>query len=550
MSVATEDSISRRCVRRHSVRLNKGKADDLHALIDMYAREKEDHLRALTPKMFAGFCNQRAYRDHLLKNGYTSPYGLQARMWKMALKDADETMVKFWSAIAEDIRHLVHTKQNWSDEMRRYAFWLLYSPRRVAALYAGETPTPSAFKVSRAERIATVKIISRCVRKHAKRFPRVRKARSACFDFNMYGVTTSTSGRQQIEVMGLLPRKRISIPLLGTGPISGNLRIVMESGMRVAEVHTTFALDPPEIADAADAGVDIGQTEVLTDDHGKRYGHGFGEFLAEASVADLDKGRKRGKLHSVRKHAIAKGHYAKARRIKVNNLGFEKMGRRKKRHQAECARLVNTAFNDFLRHRKPTRFAQEKLDFRGKGRSKTMSRRTTQMRNATINERSLFKASAAGVCRKRVNPAYTSQPCPRCGYVHAKNRNGDRFVCLFCGWVGHSDWVGAHNLRNRMDDPDITLWMPKARVRTILLSRFSQQTGETPDWKPRGDCSGVDSRYQVTTRRRLVGAAMQVGGNGSRVCPVVVLDHPGQPESETAAEILTRGTTTAKRALP
>ncbi|WP_084660204.1 hypothetical protein [Ferrithrix thermotolerans] len=27
--------------------------------------------------------------------------------------------------------------------------------------------------------------------------------------------------------------------------------------------------------------------------------------------------------------------------------------------------------------------------------------------------------------------------------MHPKNRNRDKFVCLFCGWVGHSDWVGA-----------------------------------------------------------------------------------------------------------
>jgi hypothetical protein len=197
--------------------------------------------------------------------------------------------------------------------------------------------------------------------------------------------------------------------------------------------------------------------------------------------------------------------------------------------------LVNTAYNQFLRHRTPRRFAQERLDFRGKAKSKEMSRRTVEMRNTTINERSHFKASAAGACRQRVNPAYSSQLCPRCGYVHPDNRNGDRFVCLFCGWVGRSDWVGAHNLRNRMDDPEIPFWMPKGQARAILLSRFSQRTGETPDWKPQGDCSGVGSRHQVTTGGHPV--ERQVGGNGVIVRPVAVIGHPGQPESETAAEI-------------
>jgi putative transposase len=541
---AQNEQLPRRCVRRQSVRLNRGNADELGSIISLYAKEKDAHLKALTPAVFAGTPNDRAYRDQLVARNYKSPYGLQARMWKMAVKDAYETMVKYWASIAEGIRPLVYRKRNWTDAMRHYAFWLLVDPKRVAALYARATPIPTKFEISKAERSAVVKIIAREVRKRVVRLPRVQKARSMALDADMYTVTVSATGRQQIAVMGFTPRKRIMIPLLGAGSISGNIRVVMEPGARACEVHTVFELKVASESPAGsespadnDAAVDIGQSEVFTDDHGKRYGKQFGEFLARASKIDLDKGRKRGKLHAVRKKALARGDKAKARRIKTNNLGYKKLDNRRRKHQAECARLVNTAYNQFLRHRKPRRFAQERLDFRGKGKSKEMSRRTVEMRNTIINERSHFKASAAGSCRERINPAYSSQLCPRCGYVHPKNRNGDKFVCLFCGWVGHSDWVGAHNLRNRMDDPEISLWMPKDQVRTILLNRFSQRTGETPDWKPKGDCSGVDSRYQVPTGGHPVGAETQVGGDGGVVRPVAVIDHSGQPESGTAVEI-------------
>jgi hypothetical protein len=128
-----------------------------------------------------------------------------------------------------------------------------------------------------------------------------------------------------------------------------------------------------------------------------------------------------------------------------------------------------------------------------------MSGCTVRMRNRTINERSHFKASAADVCRKRVNPAFSPQQCPRWGYVHPENPNEDKFVCLYCGWIRHCDRVEAPNLRNRMDEPEITLWMLKGQVRTILHSRFSQRTGETPNLKLKGDCCGVNSRRQVTT---------------------------------------------------
>jgi len=542
---AQDEHLPRRCVRRQSVRLNRGKADELGSLIGAYAKEKDAHLKALTPAVFACTPNDRAYRDQLVARNYKSPHGLQARMWKMVVKDAYETMVKYWASIAESFRPLVYRKRNWTAEMRHYAFWLLVSPQRVAALYGGATQLPTTFMIPKADRSAVIKIIAREARKRVMGLPRVKKARSMALDANMYTVATPPTGRQQIEVMGLRPRQRILIPLLGTSAISGNIRVVMEPKARTCEIHTTFELKVPEDTPASeedtpaskDAGVDIGQSEVFTDDHGKRYGKQWAKFLERASKVDLDKGRKRGKLHAVRKKALARGDKAKARAIKTNNLGYKTLDNRCRKHQAECARLVNTAFNQFLRHRKPTRFAQERLDFRGKAKSKAMSRRTVEMRNRLINERSHFMASAAGVCRQRVNPAFSSQQCPRCGYVHPKNRNGDKFVCLFCGWVGYSDRVGAHNLRNRMDDPEITLWMPKGQVWTILRSRFSQRTGETPDWKPKGDCSGVDSRYQVTTDGHFRGSKGASGRRRKMVRSVAVIDHPGQPESETAVEI-------------
>jgi putative transposase len=420
---AQDEQLPRRCLRRCSAHLNKDKASELAALISAYAREKNDHLQAFTPAIFAKLPDARTYRDQLVARKYRSPHGLQARMWKMALKDAYETMDKYWVSIAEDIRLLIYRKRNWTDEMRHYAFWLLINPMQVAALYARKTPIPPQFEIPKSERNAVVKIIAREVRKRVMRFPRVKTVRSMALDADMYTVTISPTGCQQIKVMGFTPRKRITIPLLGTGPISGNIRVVMEPRARICEVHTTVALKvPKDTPTGNDAAVDIGQSEVFTDDHGKRYGKQFGKFLKRASEVDLNKGRKRAKLHAVRKKVLAKGDLAKARRIKVNNLGYKKLNRRREHHRSECTLLVNTAYNQFLHHRKPTRFAQERLDFRGKGKSKAISRHTVQMRNTIINKRSQFKASAAGACRQRVNPAYSSQLCPRCGYVHPRVR--------------------------------------------------------------------------------------------------------------------------------
>ena len=65
--------------------------------------------------------------------------------------------------------------------------------------------------------------------------------------------------------------------------------------------------------------------------------------------------------------------------------------------------------------------------------------------------------------------------CPRCGFVHRKNRNSDRFYCQFCRQAGHSDRLAALNLLNRADDPEIARWTPPSQVKTILMNRFQRR---------------------------------------------------------------------------
>lgn len=46
----------------------------------------------------------------------------------------------------------------------------------------------------------------------------------------------------------------------------------------------------------------------------------------------------------------------------------------------------------------------------------------------------------------KVNPAYTSRTCPKCHCVDKKNRVGEKFLCIQCGYKNHSDVVGAINI--------------------------------------------------------------------------------------------------------
>jgi putative transposase len=61
-----------------------------------------------------------------------------------------------------------------------------------------------------------------------------------------------------------------------------------------------------------------------------------------------------------------------------------------------------------------------------------------------------YKARRAGVPFIEVDPAYTSQVCPRCGHTERANRpTRDHFSCRRCGLAGPADHVAGVNVRNR-----------------------------------------------------------------------------------------------------
>jgi transposase len=257
------------------------------------------------------------------------------------------------------------------------------------------------------------------------------------------------------------------------------------------EVHYSVEVKAALTLPGEPCGLDAGVSEVFTDAKGKRYGTGFGQVLTKASQRLTGKGRKRNRLHQLAKKAAAKGNQAKARRIQKHNLGRQKLNQTRRKVRTELERQINAAINQVLDTRQPSVIVTERLDIRGKAKSKRLSRVVSLWVRSILAERVNFKASARGSCRKQVNPAFSSQMCPVCGFVHPGNRQGDRFQCLNCAHGGKADGVAAHNLEARLDDPLITLWTPKARVKAILLDRFTARLererefptvpGRTPD---------------------------------------------------------------------
>ncbi|GAA4516235.1 hypothetical protein GCM10023191_086930 [Actinoallomurus oryzae] len=61
-----------------------------------------------------------------------------------------------------------------------------------------------------------------------------------------------------------------------------------------------------------------------------------------------------------------------------------------------------------------------------------------------------YKAERAGIAFTTVDPAYTSQTCPRCGHVTRLDRpERGTFRCRSCSLAGHADHIAAINIATR-----------------------------------------------------------------------------------------------------
>lgn len=77
-----------------------------------------------------------------------------------------------------------------------------------------------------------------------------------------------------------------------------------------------------------------------------------------------------------------------------------------------------------------------------------------------------------GIPCVRVNPAYTSQRCIKCGYVDESNRpNQSTFICQVCGYTAHADTNGAQNCQERFYDAELNAASVKA-TRELLYKRY------------------------------------------------------------------------------
>ena len=122
-----------------------------------------------------------------------------------------------------------------------------------------------------------------------------------------------------------------------------------------------------------------------------------------------------------------------------------------RRIQGYLKTTIQTAVKRVLDVRRPKTVVIEDLLFAGQpgGLSRRMNRLLRRFGQRYFTQTLEERQAELGFTLEYVDPAYTSQTCSSCGFVHRGNRLGDLFKCLSCGRHAHADVNAAQNQRER-----------------------------------------------------------------------------------------------------
>lgn len=467
-----------RTIRRVSVKLNKHKMEQVRALVEAFCAEKDYWMRYLQqPGNISKLQDFYKTRNALVASEYVSAQGLPANHWKNALEVAIKQMKMYWQAIYAGLKPLIKKNGHLTAKQQQWCRTVLKNYEGLQLVMQGGCPELKCLPDAGAARRAA-RYLHRIIRRHVKNLPRVKMQRSMVLTKITYKLEEK-NGKQFLSIASMTKRRRLIVPLLGSTRLSGNISLVIQGDH--IEAHYTADLKQRGVVKGKDIALDAGYTEAFTDQHGNAYGQGLGTLLSEKSDAIRVKGARRGKLRALREKAIQKGQTGKAARIQKFNLGKIKWDRVQDKARVSIKNIINRGLNEVLEQR-PETIVSENLSgvfsySKGGGFQRKLNRRLSSWTRGVLQEKVAFKALAGCSRHEQVNPAYSSQTCPNCGYVSSDNRkaHSDTFQCTHCGHADHADRVAAMNLLSRKGDKEITLYVPYRSVKTILEQRFHRR---------------------------------------------------------------------------
>ena len=246
-----------------------------------------------------------------------------------------------------------------------------------------------------------------------------------CLDEDCYSFADDKN--KIVQVMGLTPMKRLSIPMTTENRPKGNFKIILKDGR--CEFRVNYKYQVKTIKKPIEAvGIDKGYTEIFTDNTGERHGEGFGKLLTKKSDFLYEKYKNRNKLFAIMKKARESNNFKKSNNIKTNNLGNKKLDKQKAIINIELKEKIYSAAKVLAQ--KANIIAIEDLTFRtkSKGKFKKLNRRLSSWIKGVIDEAIIKYCFIYGTKLVYVNVAYTSQGDSRFNCALMGARIGSSFI--------------------------------------------------------------------------------------------------------------------------
>ena len=249
---------------------------------------------------------------------------------------------------------------------------------------------------------------------------------------------------------------RLHIPLKGKPKLEGTLRVYLHEDIGYLSIHYHRSIpcqDKKLRKDGITLGFDAGLSEGGYDSKGRCIAKNLGKMSAAISDRRMLKDQRRQPLIAKVKLLKASSDpedRAKARRIEHNNLHNKK---ETKKRAAEREQLVNYVRRElkkkvFVKPKQPAKtLVIENLGpMGGQKFGKRMNQRLSAWNRGDIITAFEELCPLYGVELVKVNPAYTSRKCSRCGHIEKANRQGDKFKCRKGGLEEHADVNAAKNI--------------------------------------------------------------------------------------------------------
>ncbi|WP_396592175.1 RNA-guided endonuclease TnpB family protein [Lactobacillus delbrueckii subsp. bulgaricus] len=450
-------------------------------------------------------------------------FGIQGRHVTEAVKDVCMNLNSMWSNLGLKLKRIVQANDALSNAERQYLNYIFTSPyywQLILQRRENEAQPNEEMSQYPALRAALSKeqlrhcfgYIRRLTRKH-KPHPHSTAARCMLCDEVMWKVVEK-DGSSYLEIMTAKCRKKKQFKL--TGPYCyankkkrGDIQLILDRDKKRLEVHRAIKAVVHNIRKPEkQLGIDKGLATLISCSSGQEYGADFSKMIGAEVERINDRNTNRNEYIQSAKELreekfalqekLAKDYSAKTKerirhrigslerqiaRLEEHHLGSKLYHRQHERKQRNMERVMNTSIRQMLVAEDPDVLVKEDLTFTKEKLPKTSNRYEAKVRRklsswtkGRLDKRIEYLCGSLGIQTIDVNPAYTSQFCPRCG-VHFSERKGahhETAVCPNCGEM-NANTAAAVNILQRADDKEITKYMPYKNVKLILEDRYANK---------------------------------------------------------------------------